>query len=791
MDFDPNEDFEFGAALPSDESERAGSPDDGETFDALNDETFGGAVGPVPKDFSDFAANSLALELEGSKLNEDECNVFPLPGTHVHAGNYGSFMKFGESQNQNQFDEQQALKAQEEALRNIQNIWGPGGSGFDKFNEQMGFHPSFGSMMSAFGEGFNRAPSPPKEERPSSLTLGRMPPQALTVEEIERQQLMKVGSVKNRNDTINFPRTPGDKSIKQNTVANVPNNVADYLPRTSDWVLPATSMSNERVSQSPRKSGPTAVTVEELEKRIMEDCNKAAKENQGPHSGFPPMPTPQQGQSGFRPPGPFPFSPGMPMMTPMIIQQMWMQYQQMTMAAVNASGAPPESLPPWIHSNIPPAPFVSFVMSRMPFPPGMPPMGPPNPMMNQGPRLTPGAQRGNQQMPFNQHLYGSKTGQSGSSSPASNSSRRMRKEGMPSIRTITDFACDPFAGFMSKKEREWLIKIQLIQCAGTGDKYVDDYYYTMWKQHNELAKPPEDWQQPKIQSKYYNLEETYPSNYTPPSFSGALGKPTHATTSFPRQCFKLLDLQPNDDDDESVVGGSVRDSNKRKSRTILLTIENAYLYLLEIDDLRRKMEEDPNCNYHAAIAEKLSSIYAMVLDEAHIPTSMLVSKGRRLIIRVLVIAESALKIQILANVFNTLRKYSKKVSNSPYDDFIRAALISFCAADGSDLITFVETMDADRFKETLNYSIFSQNLFTALLIACAKRGLKFDGSISQSSLSAFLRSERGIFNGLGAKFTELFSLDDLKILKQWLSSLHIRAPGTVVDNLLICVSSKV
>ena len=562
-------------------------------------------------------------------------------------------------------------------------------------------------MMSAFGEGFNRAPSPPKEERPSSLTLSRMPPQALTVEEIERQQLMQVGSVKNRNDIVNFPRTPGDKNIKQNTVANAPGNVVDYLPRTSDWVLPATSMSNERVTQSPKKSVPAAVTVEELEKKIMEDCNRSSKENQGPHAGFPPMPTPQQGQGGFRPPGPFPFSPGMPMMTPMIIQQMWMQYQQMTMAAMNASGAPPESLPPWIHSNIPPAPFVSFVMSRMPFPPGMPPMGPlPNPMMNQGPRLTPGAQRGNQ-MPFNQHMYGNKTGQSGCSSPASSSSRRVRKEGMPSIRTITDFACDPFAGFMSKKEREWLIKIQLIQCAGTGDKYVDDYYYTMWKQHNELSKPPEGWQQPKIQSKYYNLEETYPSNYTPPSFSGALGKPTHATTSFPRQCFKLLDLQPNDDDDESVVSGSLRDSNKRKSRTILLTIENAYLHLLEIDDLRRKMADDPNCNYQAAINEKLSSIYAMVLDEAHIPTSMLVSKGRRLIIRILVIAGSALKIQILANVFNTLRKYSKKVSNSPYDDFIRAALVSFCAASGSDLIKFVETIDADRFKETLNYSSVS------------------------------------------------------------------------------------
>ena len=62
------------------------------------------------------AFQSLALELEGSKLDEDEGNIFPPPGMHVHPGNYGSFMKYGESHSQNQFDEQQALKAQEVSL---------------------------------------------------------------------------------------------------------------------------------------------------------------------------------------------------------------------------------------------------------------------------------------------------------------------------------------------------------------------------------------------------------------------------------------------------------------------------------------------------------------------------------------------------------------------------------------------------------------------------------------------------------------------------------------------------
>lgn len=50
---------------------------------------------------------------------------------------------------------------------------------------------------------------------------------------------------------------------------------------------------------------------------------------------------------------------------------------------------------------------------------------------------------------------------------------------MPSGRTIEDLAFDQFAGYMSCKEREWLVKIQILQCQGTGNPYEDDYYYTV------------------------------------------------------------------------------------------------------------------------------------------------------------------------------------------------------------------------------------------------------------------------------------------------------------------------
>lgn len=57
--------------------------------------------------------------------------------------------------------------------------------------------------------------------------------------------------------------------------------------------------------------------------------------------------------------------------------------------------------------------------------------------------------------------------------------RQNKSKSLPSTKTISDFAFDPYAGLMSKKEREWLIKINLIQYAGNGDPLDNDYYYTV------------------------------------------------------------------------------------------------------------------------------------------------------------------------------------------------------------------------------------------------------------------------------------------------------------------------
>lgn len=117
----------------------------------------------------------------------------------------------------------------------------------------------------------------------------------------------------------------------------------------------------------------------------------------------------------------------------------------------------------------------------------------------------------------------------------------------------------------------------------------------MWKERNVLAKAPLEWRV-SIQPKYYNFDNTYPSErYVPPAFIGSLGRPTRTTTSFPRQIIELTS-DSIDDDAESSAGKSI---SQKKLRAILLRIENAALSLLECRDVLYKSSKSGMGEDHA------------------------------------------------------------------------------------------------------------------------------------------------------------------------------------------------
>uniref|UniRef100_A0A914YUB4 Uncharacterized protein n=1 Tax=Panagrolaimus superbus TaxID=310955 RepID=A0A914YUB4_9BILA len=761
---------------------------DSDDENALNDETFGGSgdVDQIPEDLSSFAALALKLEdIEDEQINNKPSSSSTKPNRPKDFGNSWTGMNAQMNAKASDDYQERAYKTQQDAVRATQSLWG----------QSPAASPRRDNFFSS--SGYNRAPSPPKS---ASHALRSIPGGALTLDEIEHEQLMRTGAV---HLGSTFPLTPGDKrtSINAPTSSQVANAIPHVLGnQSSEWVHPPLDD-----DQSNQKK--TFVTAEELERRLLEEfkekkAHQPVNQNQPPPENEPGM----NNMANMFPPG-----GKMPPMNPAQMAQMQQFFHwQQSMAAAMASGAVPQNVmppgfPPLMSPFGPPNPamFAAMMASRMPFPPpppGMPPMGP-SPGFGMPPQMNQRSQTGT---PNNALLHPHPQGASwpsnspmnrntvsGVASPCgSTASRRTRKEGMPSMRTITDFAVDPYAGFMSKKEREWLIKIQLIQCLGTGDKYNDDYYYTCWKKNNTLEKRPDAWKQPKIKSKYYNLEETYPSVYNPPSFSGVLGKPTNATTSFPRQ---VLDIHPAEDDVESIVGSSSREINKRKLRTILLSIENGYMWQLECDDLLRKVPyvpADEAGTLFNEIHSKLNAIYSTTMDESHIPTTMVITKGRRLCIRILSLATSPLKTQILSNVFNTLRKYARKVSITPNSDFIQAALKTLVEIKENDLKEFFVKTDAERFQDTLVYSSFSQNLFTALLIACAKRSIHLEAFAPGSTIMKFLQSDRKMYNGLGNAYGEVFTSEDLSLFKTWLQKSLLCSSGNVAGCFLVCLREK-
>jgi hypothetical protein len=818
MDFDPNEDFEFGGEMPDSDEEKIYAAE--KEYDTLNDETFGGdVVEPIPEDLSAFAANSLALKLEDTSFNDEPSSSSVASQSKQRkqqrpddlGKSFTNSRHSKPSANNAAYDQQKAYKSQQEAVRGTQSLWGQNSP---KNYTNTAFNIPFSSSS-----GYNRAPSPPKDSSSSMTVLRSIPGGALTLDEIENEQLMRTGSVHLGNT---FPLTPGDRRTSINaphpsnmTVINpIPHTLMNnqQQPQHSDWIHPPLSAEEQlKMANNSQQQKKTVVTVEELERKILSEFEEK-KSNRQPENN--------EQQHGMNPMMPQGMYPGMPPMNPMQMAQMQQYFQwQQAMAAAAAMAAasgsttppmpnmlppgfpPPNMMPPYGPPPGNPAMFAAM-MSRMQFS-GLPPPQasgfgmPPPPQMNQQQRSQSGTPNNSGihaqgAWPMNSPLNNRNNPASGCPSPAgSTMSKRTRKEGMPSMRTITDFACDPYAGFMSKKEREWLIKIQLIQCLGTGDKYQDDYYYTCWKKNNTLEKIPDSWKQPKIKSKYYNLEETYPSVYNPPTFSGVLGKPSNATTTFPRQVLDVV--QPVEDDVESIVGSSSREINKRKLRTILLSIENGYLMQLECDDLLRKVPSVDADEAGVLLNEihlKLNSIYNTIMDEGHIPTTMVITKGRRLCIRIMSLATSQLKAQIISNVFNTLRKFARKVSILPHNDFIQASLTALTEIKENDLKEFFVKTEAERFQDTLIYSTFSQNLFTALLIALAKRSIDLNIFCPSSSIVKFLQSDRKMYNGLGNSFNEIFQTEDLTNLKTWLQKSMLCSSGNVAGCFLVCLREK-
>uniref|UniRef100_T1IQ12 Uncharacterized protein n=1 Tax=Strigamia maritima TaxID=126957 RepID=T1IQ12_STRMM len=128
---------------------------------------------------------------------------------------------------------------------------------------------------------------------------------------------------------------------------------------------------------------------------------------------------------------------------------------------------------------------------------------------------------------------------------------------------------DEYANLMSPKEKEWLIKIQLLQLQ-TNNPYLDDYYYTSYlMKQKALEKNREgdtEGEEPKLLLP--ELTKTETRTYTPEQFEGSLGKLQAVSVNYPRKIIDLGIFHPEDADGEITTNKDLR-----KFRQALLEIE--------------------------------------------------------------------------------------------------------------------------------------------------------------------------------------------------------------------------
>ncbi|XP_034288495.1 protein PAT1 homolog 2 isoform X1 [Pantherophis guttatus] len=196
---------------------------------------------------------------------------------------------------------------------------------------------------------------------------------------------------------------------------------------------------------------------------------------------------------------------------------------------------------------------------------------------------------------------------------------------------------DPFSALMTPIEKDWVIKVQMLQLQSEKPQR-DDYYYQEYyrklehkqaeKGHLAGSKP----EVPKLVTPYIQRVETYESVVRIP---GSLGQVAMSTCYSPRRAI------------DAVHHFSLEQAVGNQRLQVLYQIEKMYLLLLEMEDVQRKLDQAPE-EMQPQLREKLLHVvertYQALRIEEHSGEEevkeeflqiLLVGKGKRLVARLL------------------------------------------------------------------------------------------------------------------------------------------------------------
>ncbi|XP_014902206.1 protein PAT1 homolog 2 [Poecilia latipinna] len=222
---------------------------------------------------------------------------------------------------------------------------------------------------------------------------------------------------------------------------------------------------------------------------------------------------------------------------------------------------------------------------------------------------------------------------------------------------------DPYSNLMTDKEKEWIIRLQMIQLQSE-NPYLEDYYYQEYYRRLEAKMAEEELgirskkEPPKLTTPYITKTDAY----TPVvHIEGSLGQVAVSTCYSPRRAISAVHAV-------QTHGPLEEHKDTRQQRLeILSKIEKLFIVLLEVEETERMkttvLSEAEEIRLMEKTQRKVEHIYSQ-LQQHNAPDSgdeflpfLSVSKGKKLLARLLPFLknDSALKIlHIVASNLPTL-----------------------------------------------------------------------------------------------------------------------------------------
>lgn len=328
--------------------------------------------------------------------------------------------------------------------------------------------------------------------------------------------------------------------------------------------------------------------------------------------------------------------------------------------------------------------------------------------------------------------------------------RHEEREGVHPYQRQPSKTEDEYEGIMTQKEKDWIVKIQLLQLQ-TDNPYLDDYYYTtycMKKKAKEKKKDGEDDDDnPKLVIPAMAKVES--KSYKPAHFEGSLGRLTTSSVHNPRQIIDLLAKSVSETAGSATTKTNVG-KELRKSRQLLLDIEKGFNLLLMVDDIEKKILALPEESrqplfehrsytvdllFHYLLCDGNSKIFMQNMD---------VRKGRQLVARALPLLDKVQSVGIVSLICKNLQQLMKKEDSE--DDLMNVYEPCARVIDTCNLATVVMFSEDIQQEESQSKSkpiaIAIQNKFGSSVVASLlHRGEQIYSTTSPVDMDSSLQNE--------------------------------------------------